>query len=68
MTPRVKHLTTAEAAELLGVTRQTVARWCDGGQLKADRTAGGQQRRGEWRIKPSAVEDLKRQANNRREP
>jgi excisionase family DNA binding protein len=58
-------LTTTEAAELLGVTRQAVARWCESGAIDAHRTAGGATRRGEWRIAPKAVEAFRREATKR---
>ena len=65
MTPRVKYLTSGEAAERLGVAQRTVSRWCDAGRLEAHRTAGGDIRKGEWRIAPAAVEALKREATRR---
>ena len=36
--------TVGQAAELLGVSADTVRRWVDGGQLPAARTAGGRRR------------------------
>ena len=36
--------TIGQAAELLGVSPDTVRRWVDGGQLRATRTAGGRRR------------------------
>jgi len=68
MTPRTKFLTAGEAAELLGVDRRTVSRWCEAKRLAAHRTAGGDVRKGEWRIAPAAVAELKRRTTNRREP
>ena len=36
--------TVSQAAELLGVSPDTVRRWVDSGELRATRTAGGQRR------------------------
>lgn len=36
--------TVSQAAELLGVSPDTVRRWVDSGELQASRTAGGQRR------------------------
>jgi molybdopterin-binding protein len=36
--------TVGEAAELLGVSADTVRRWVDAGELRAGRTSGGQRR------------------------
>ena len=36
--------TVSQAAELLGVSSDTVRRWVDGGQLQAARTSGGRRR------------------------
>ena len=33
VTPRVKYLTAGQAADLLGVNRRTVARWCESGRI-----------------------------------
>lgn len=38
------YLTTGEAAQLLGVSAQTVANWCESGKLQALRTPGGDRR------------------------
>ena len=38
------HFTIGQAAELLGVSPDTVRRWVDNGQLPATRTTGGQRR------------------------
>jgi molybdopterin-binding protein len=40
----VSSFTIGQAAELLGVSPDTVRRWVDAGQLPASRTAGGQRR------------------------
>lgn len=37
-------LTTAQAARLIGVSKSTVTRWIDGGELAAHRTPGGHRR------------------------
>ena len=37
-------LTVSEAAELLGVSENTVRRWADAGHIDAYRTPGGQRR------------------------
>jgi len=37
-------LTSAEAAELMGVSPSTIKRWVDEGELEAERTAGGHRR------------------------
>jgi excisionase family DNA binding protein len=61
MTPRVRYLTTAEAATQLGVSRQSVAAWCRSGRLAAHhRTPGGVSGRGEWRLHPAVVEALRK--------
>ena len=39
--PAVPSFTVGEAAELIGVSPDTVRRWIDSGQLPADRTANG---------------------------
>lgn len=62
MSPRYRYLTTAEAAERLNVSRQTVSAWCRDGRLKAHRTDGGLKRAGEWRLKRSVVEAYQRKA------
>lgn len=38
------HLTTTQAAELLGVHASTVKRWCDGTELRSEKTEGGHRR------------------------
>ena len=43
-------LGTGLAAQLLGVSRQTVARWCRSGRIGAFRNGGGQ-----WRVPASEV-------------
>ena len=65
MTPKMRHLSAGQAADVLGVSRQTVARWCEQGTLAAHRTAGGPRRRGQWRILPSAVAELKTKSTKR---
>jgi molybdopterin-binding protein len=40
----MSHFSVGEAAQLLGVSPDTVRRWIDGGQLAADRTPGGRRR------------------------
>ena len=42
--PAVPTFTIGQAAELLGVSPDTVRRWVDAGQLPASRTAGGRRR------------------------
>lgn len=49
-------LSTAEAALLLGVHRETVARWIRLSKLDAMRTPGGQ-----YRIARAVIEELRRQ-------
>ena len=56
--PRVKYLTAGQAADLLGVNRRTVARWCESGRIEAHRTAGGDVRGGNWRIHPAVIEGV----------
>ena len=58
--PRRAYLTTAEAAERLGVTSKSVLRWCERGVLESKRTAGGDRRKGDFRIRPSVVERLRK--------
>lgn len=58
MTPRVKYLTAGQAADLLGVHRRTVSRWCEVGRLEGHRTAGGDRRGGQWRVHPGSVQNL----------
>lgn len=48
-------LTTSEAAEKLGRTRQGVVWLCENGRLHAVRTKLG------WLIKPRAIEDYQRE-------
>lgn len=62
MTPRFRYLTTVEAGQRLGVSRQTVAAMCRDGRLEAHRTPGGVSGRGEWRLKRSTVEAFARKA------
>lgn len=38
---RVSTYTTSQVAELVGVTADTVRRWCDDGKLRSTRRAGG---------------------------
>lgn len=49
-------LTPDRAAELLGVTPRTVARWADRGQLWCTRTVGGDRRYDEVEVKQLARE------------
>lgn len=44
MNEREQSLPTGEAAQLLGVHRSTVKRWCDGGELSCSVTEGGHRR------------------------
>ena len=49
-------LSTAEVAKLLGVHRETVARWIRYSKLDAMKTPGGQ-----YRVRREVVEELRRQ-------
>jgi molybdopterin-binding protein len=44
MMPQMATFTVGEAAELLGVSPDTVRRWVDSGQIPAARSAGGRRR------------------------
>jgi excisionase family DNA binding protein len=52
-------LTTAQAAELLHVTPDTVRRMCRDGELTASETKAG------WRIRPEAVDEYLDATSNR---
>ena len=47
-------ITTEKAAEMLGVTQRTVRRWCNSGELPAQRTSGSW-----WVIRREDVERLR---------
>lgn len=55
MLPKRPFLTPGEAAKVLGVCVQTIARYCDDGTLASQRTPGGHRR-----IPRAAVESLLR--------
>lgn len=42
--PEPKKLTAGQVADLFGVTRRTVIRWADAGDLNCTRTLGGDRR------------------------
>jgi len=54
-------MSTADAAGLLGVDERSVRRWAKDGRVDAIRTAGGQRRRGSWRIATESVRQLMRE-------
>ncbi len=56
MTPRVKFLTTTEAAARLDVSAEAVRQWLEAGRLTGYRTPGGDRRGGQWRIDPASVD------------
>ena len=56
-----ERLTVDEVAERVGVSRRTVARWCEQGRIPGAYKVGTH-RRGVWVIPAQSVEDLKKRA------
>jgi len=55
MKPKVEpHMSTTEAAEILGLHPGSIRDWCVKGKIRAWQTPGA---RGKWRIPVSAVEE-----------
>ena len=58
-------MTVTEAAQLLGVSRQTIINWINDGRLAADRPSG--LRRGWYRLDGKSVRQAKREEDRKLE-
>lgn len=53
--------TTEQAGKILGKSAWTVRRWCELGQIRAEKTLSGRGRRSEWRIGHTELERIRKE-------